>query len=96
MAVRKMNMKRWKQLVEASQGKSHDVQGDSPGGVAARLGCTRQAVHRLIKRGTLDAVAVYDGDELAFYIVPEASLAAYQQTLAARLSKRLSTVLGSN
>lgn len=95
MPVRKMTMKQWQRVVDATDASTEDLMGDSPGGVAARLGCSRQAVHRLIKRGTLDAVAVYEGRQLAFYIVPEASLAAYQQQLAQRLSGRLAKVLGT-
>lgn len=91
-----MTLKAWAKAVDdAGPDHSLNLQGDSPGGVAARLGCTRQAVHRLIRRGTLDAVAVYEGPRLSFYVVPEASLKAYQQRLAERLSGRLAKVLGT-
>jgi hypothetical protein len=93
MATRKMSLNSWRKAIEADDPTTPNLQGDSPGGVASRLGCSRQAVHRLIQRGTLDAVAVYEGPKLAFYIVPEASLVAYQHLLAQRLSGRLAKVL---
>jgi hypothetical protein len=37
------------------------LQGPSPGGAAADLDMSRQAVHRAIDRGALDAWYVYDG-----------------------------------
>jgi hypothetical protein len=37
------------------------LQGPSPGGAAAELDMSRQAVHRAIERGSLDAWYVYDG-----------------------------------
>ena len=54
MAWREMELLTWaKALVDGK-----DVNGDSPGGAAARLGCTRQYVHKLIDQGELDAVRV--------------------------------------
>jgi len=35
-----------------------DLEGDSPGGIAARLRVSRQAVHKAIRRGDLDAVVI--------------------------------------
>jgi hypothetical protein len=37
------------------------LQGPSPGGAAVDLDMSRQAVHRAIERGSLDAWYVYDG-----------------------------------
>lgn len=78
MAVRQLQLSTWERLVK-QDGHRAKLSGDSPGGVAARLGCSRQFVHSLIKRGLLDAVAVYQGDRLAFYVVPEPSLLRYQE-----------------
>lgn len=90
MAIREMTLKAWAKAVEsADPHRAQNLQGDSPGGVAARLGCTRQNVHKLIKNGTLDAIAVYEGDRLSFYVVTEASLRLHQQRTAADLAKRL-------
>jgi hypothetical protein len=38
-----------------ADGSEDKVVGPSPGGAAAELGVSRQAVHRAIDRGTLDA-----------------------------------------
>jgi hypothetical protein len=54
MAWREMELLAWaKALVE-----DKDVNGDSPGGAAARLGVTRQYIHKLIDQDELDAVRV--------------------------------------
>lgn len=54
MAWREMEILQWaKALVDEK-----DVNGDSPGGVAARLGVSRQYVHKLIDADTLDAIRV--------------------------------------
>jgi len=54
MAWREMEILHWaKALVDGK-----DVNGDSPGGAAARLGCTRQNVHKLIEQDKLDAIRV--------------------------------------
>ena len=54
MAWREMEVLQWaKALVDEK-----DVNGDSPGGAAARLGVSRQYVHKLIDQGELDAVRV--------------------------------------
>jgi hypothetical protein len=90
MAIRKMNLKAWERAVEAADlDTAANLHGDSPGAVAARLGCTRQMVHHLIHTEQLDAVAVYEGKRLAFYVVTEPSLRSYQQRKAADLAKRL-------
>jgi hypothetical protein len=54
MASREMEVLHWaRALVDGK-----DVNGDSPGGVAIRLGISRQHVHHLIAQGELDAVRV--------------------------------------
>ena len=54
MAWREMEVLAWaKALVDEK-----DVNGDSPGGVAARLGVSRQYIHKLIDQGELDAIRV--------------------------------------
>lgn len=90
-----MSLKAWAKAVEAADPHAPNLQGDSPGGVAARLGCTRQNVHKLIHSGILDAVAVYEGERLSFYVVTEPSLRAYQQQKAADLAKRLAILTTS-
>lgn len=83
MAVQKMTMKEWEGLVTKSERHHAELLGDSPGGVAGQLGCSRQFVHSLIKRGLLDAVAVYEGRQLAMYMIPQRSIDAYKAKRAA-------------
>lgn len=53
--------KDWKAWEELAEKKEMDeVLGMSPGGVAGRLGVSRQRVHKMIDEGRLDAVKVKD------------------------------------
>lgn len=72
MAWREMELLQWaKALVDGK-----DVNGDSPGGAAARLGVTRQYVHKLIDEDELDAVRVVKkGGGLVAICVGEKKLA---------------------
>jgi hypothetical protein len=57
--------------VAHSNGCPHKVDGPSPGGASAELGISRQAVHRAIDRGTLDAwyvKMVGEGGSAEFYV----------------------------
>ena len=54
MAWREMELLAWAKALTEDK----DVNGDSPGGAAARLGVTRQYVHKLIDEGELDAIRV--------------------------------------
>jgi hypothetical protein len=92
MAIQRTTLSAWLKANEGADPRSRNHPGTSPGGVAQRLGCTRQAVHKLIQSGTLDAIAVYDGKLLAFYVVTEPSLRAYQQQKSAELAKRLAVL----
>lgn len=67
--------------------------GPSPGGAAAELGVTRQAVHKLIRSGDLEAMGVYEGRKLLFYIVDPASLASYRERRKERLLGQLSKLV---
>lgn len=77
MAIKRIQRSTWLKRIEATAAPAKRLEGDSPGGVASRLGCSRQFVHSLIKRGLLEAIAVMDGDDLAFYVIPEASVERY-------------------
>lgn len=82
MTVKRMQLKQWQRLNEAGDPIVQDLSsGRSPGGAAAELGITRQAVHKAIKRGSLDALAVYDGTKLRFYTISHASLQRYRSRL---------------
>ena len=54
MAWREMELLAWAKALTEDK----DVNGDSPGGAAARLGVTRQYVHKLISEDELDAIRV--------------------------------------
>jgi len=77
MTVKKMQLSEWEKLTAGSETHRAKLSGDSPGGVAVQLGCSRQFVHSLIRRGLLDAVAVYKGRELAMYVIPQPSIDKY-------------------
>lgn len=85
MAVRKFSLERWVKACAAAHGKpSHaELNGDSPGTVAADLEVSRQAVHQAVHRGDLDAVIVHDahGKLLMFMITP-ASVERFRQKRA--------------
>ena len=82
MAIRTMKMRAWQRAVAAALDKpSYDkLNGWSPGGVAANLGISRQAVHKAVHRGDLDAVIVRDDrtDELVLFMIPAASVDAFR------------------
>lgn len=65
--------KAWEKLAEKKE--MDEVLGMSPGGVAGRLGVSRQRVHQMIDEGCLDAVKVKDrGMGYAVVYVTEASV----------------------
>jgi hypothetical protein len=78
------SMSRYQALgrIAFADGCGGKVNGPSPGGAAAELGVSRQAVHRAIDRGTLDAWYVAAPGESGadkFYIfVTEESIKRYK------------------
>jgi len=79
MLLRKMAFKDWEKLSTVSDAQRAKLIGWSPGGAAAEIGITRQGIHHAIRRGDLDAVAVYDGTKLVMFMIPDDSLRAYQE-----------------
>ena len=72
MAWREMEVLQWARALVDEK----DVNGDSPGGAAARLGVSRQYVHKLIDQGELDEVRVVKkGGGLVAICVNEKKLA---------------------
>lgn len=67
--------------------------GPSPGGAASELGVTRQAIHKLIRTGDLEAMGVYEGRKLLFYVVDPTSLAAYKERRKERLLSQLTKLV---
>jgi len=54
--------------------------GFSPGGAAAKLGITREAIHRGISRGAITAIRVHDRNrKLRFIHIPEREIEHYRQ-----------------
>jgi len=92
MAIKRMQYSTWQKLTDESESNIAKLNGDSPGGAAVQLGCSRQAIHGLIKRGRLDAVAVYKGTQLMFYVIPQPSLDRYKVELREAVEKRLGAI----
>lgn len=82
MALRVIKLSRWAKLNEASDPENpRAVNGPSPGGVAAELGISRQAVHKAIRSGLLDAVKVVlddDPERMVMFIVTPYSVRNYK------------------
>lgn len=54
--------------------------GYSPGGAAVELGISRQAVHKAIRRGTLDAFHIPQlGGLPGYYLIPQDAVDAYKR-----------------
>lgn len=85
MPVRKMQLEAWLDAIEAKDPALQDLSlGPSPGGAAAELGISRQAVHYAIKRGHLEALAVYRGRKLSHYTISQSSIRRYKLLMAHR------------
>lgn len=71
----------YQKLLKASHGspKADEVNGLSPGGVASRLGITRQAVHFAIVEDVIDAYRIERKGRLVAIIVPEAEVTFWEQ-----------------
>lgn len=93
MPITKMQFQRWQRLIEAGDPTVQDYsEGPSPGGAAAELGITRQAVHKAIHRGELDVLAVYRGDRLSHYTISVSSLKAYKELVRQRAAQQLQSI----
>jgi hypothetical protein len=92
MPLKRMQVSTWEKLT--ADGIPEDLRGLSPGGAASELGITRQGVHDAIRRGALDAYAVYRGSRLAFFIVRQPSLDAYKKRITERLQDRVKYLTG--
>lgn len=75
-----MDLDHWQRLVDgAAPDGLKNLEGVSPGGAAARLRVSRQAIHDAINRGKLDAIRITLKGQLAAIIVTDASLEAYEK-----------------
>lgn len=82
MAVRKMSLAAWQKACATTHAKpsASDLNGDSPGAVAAKLGISRQAVHQAVARGDLDAIIVNDSrGKLLMFMIPTRSIEAFAE-----------------
>ena len=88
MALRKMSISRYEHAVaESKRYRAELLGGSSPGAVARELGISRQAVHKAIHAGHLDALMLYaDNGELAAFLIPPASVDAYRRRRELRLA----------
>jgi biotin operon repressor len=90
MSPKRVQLKDWERLIEAEDPTVQDfASGPSPGGAAAELGISRQAIHHAIRAGKLKVLAVYDGRRLSHYTISRSSLAQYQQELRERTKVQL-------
>lgn len=85
MALRKIAFNRWEKLVSESDRQRAELLGWSPGGAAAEVGISRQAIHQAIREGRLDAVIVtHEDGRLRMFMIPDASLKAFAEKRTAR------------
>lgn len=85
MALRKIKAERWEKLVAESDRRRAELLGWSPGGAAAEVGISRQAIHQAIREGRLDAVMVQNEEgKLKAFMIPDESLKAFAEKRAAR------------
>ena len=93
MPIRKMQLKAWERAIEAGDSDVADFsQGPSPGGAAAEVGVSRQAIHYAIRRGELEVLAIYDGSRLSHYTISRRSLAAYKELLRQRATRDIQRI----
>lgn len=91
MAIRRMQRSTWEKLVTESDKHHDELLGPSPGGAAAELGISRQAVDKAVKAGHLEAIAVYEGLRRTHLSISKRSLRLYKdyrKALEAARSKR--------
>lgn len=85
-----MQLKDWERSIAAGDATIADFShGPSPGGAAAELGISRQAVHQAIHRGDLEVLAIYEGRKLSHYTISQSSLAAYKAIIRERATRDL-------
>jgi hypothetical protein len=79
MALKRITLQRWHELLTSTP-DPRVYNGDSPGGVAADLGISRQAVHLALKRGDLDGWRVVRNDtgELAAIVISPDSVERFK------------------
>ena len=86
--IKKMKVREWQMATSESEARLAELSGTSPGGAAAELGITRQAVHKAILRGDLDMIHVVDDrtGKLVMNMIPAESVKAFK--LKRKLQRR--------
>ena len=92
MSIRKMTLERWQKLTAAALQDGDAaalaaLQGTSPGGVAADLRISRQAVHEAMHRGDLDAIVITGNrprQRPLMILITAASIAAFKRLRSER------------
>jgi len=80
MGYTRLTMEQYSELLLSTpEDKRSEVNGQSPGGVAGRLGITRQAVHDAIKRDTLQGYYITRNGRMVAIIIPDAEVARYRR-----------------
>lgn len=78
--IKKLTVRQWTALTSESEARLAELSGTSPGGAAAELDISRQAVHKAILRGDLDMIHVVDDrtGKLVMNMIPAASIKAFK------------------
>lgn len=86
--IKKLTVRQWTALTSEGEAALASLSGTSPGGAAAELGITRQAVHKAVLRGDLDMIHVIDErtGKLVMNMIPPDSIKAFK--LKRKLQKR--------
>lgn len=86
--IKKLTVRQWQKATSESEARLAELSGTSPGGAAAELGITRQAVHKAIRRGDLDCVIVNDDrtGKLVMFMIPDASLKSFKARRRQRMA----------
>ena len=81
MAYNDMTAEQWAKLLHTTPDGQMTVNGSSPGPVAARLGISRQALHKAIRANRLNAIRIVDdsGNTTAV-LIPGREVERFQRT----------------
>lgn len=78
-------IERYSEAIKATPAdRLSSINGASPGGVAAKLGITRQAVHDAIKRGSLHAYKLVREGRVVAIIIPDDDVQHYRRNHLAK------------
>lgn len=85
MATRKSKQQAWEERWAEERHQLAEQIGWTPGAAAEHLGISRQAVHKAIRRGDLEATVLRDPETgLKVYVIDNDSLRAFAELRANR------------